>query len=43
MLRRDPNLGSRNRIGLVGIEMGIREHNNIGWDQNGIMGTKSKD
>ena len=27
MLRSDPNLGSRNRIGLDGIEMGIRKHN----------------
>ena len=40
MLRSDPNLGSLllNRIGLVGIEMGLDK---ICWDQNGmIMGTK---
>jgi hypothetical protein len=43
LLRSDPTLGPGNRIGLVGIEIGIREHNKIGWDQNGIIGTKSKD
>jgi len=36
MLRNDPNLGSGNRIRLVGIEMGIRKKNKLGWDQNGI-------
>jgi len=41
--RSDPNLGSGNRIRLIKIEMGIREHNKIGWDQNGIMGSTSKD